>query len=309
MGWLDIFVIMVLIIALAFGAYFFYNEIYNPAKSSGGYLAENQEMFINLPQQSKQFYPGMRFPEKKIAYNFADECDIRKKTNVRTAFSILDERTTLSFYESLEKGISVLCSKSAPKSEDSSHFIAGEGGPTKILNASTFYIIEGARIELFREERCENPNIALHEILHALGFDHNNNDVSIMYPVTSCKQEIDDSIINTINYLYNIESLPDMAISKINLNKTGRYMNFQITLNNYGLADYKDSILKVYADEEKIEEFEITNIELGHAKIFTATNVKAGGSTKVVRFEIVSKNNQRELRKDNNSVSISLSNE
>ncbi|MEK6910626.1 MAG: matrixin family metalloprotease [Nanoarchaeota archaeon] len=307
MGWGDLILVIVLLGALLFGLQFFYNEYYNVDSLTESFVADNPETLSGLTEQSKQFYPGMRFSEKEIGYNFADECDDLKKENVRKAFSILDARTIVSFSENADiEGISILCSKIAPKAEDKGHFVAGEGGPTKILNASVFYIIKEAQIELYRDEKCETPNIALHEILHALGFDHNSNEKSILYPITSCEQEIDDALINSINALYKIESLPDLAITKVDLNKTGRYLNFEIVLSNQGLQNYGESKLFVHGGGEQIGEFKIDEIEVGHSKIFSVTNLKISNDANIVSFEVESSVSRNEMNMNNNKVSINI---
>ncbi len=307
MGWGDLILIIVLIGALIFAGNMFYEEYYDITSQAESYIADDSKSLEGLTQQSNQFYPSMRFPDKEIGYEFADECDDLRKENVRKAFSIIDEMSVLSFSEEGDKEkISILCSKIAPRTEDKGHFVAGEGGPTKILNASVFYVIKEAQIELYRNEKCETPNIAIHEILHALGFDHNSNEESILYPITSCQQEIDDSLINSINHIYSIESLPDVSIVKVDLNKTGRYLNFEIVLGNQGLKDYEESQLKVYADEEEIGNFKIDKIEIGHSKIFSVTNLKISREAKKISFEIESSLTINELNKENNKAIINL---
>lgn len=307
MGWGSVVFLLVLVGCFSLGLYLFYNEMYNVNSQVQTFVADNPAVLTGLTGQSKQFYPNMRFADKKISYSFADDCDDLKKASVRQAFSILDEKSIIEFYEgSGTDGIAVYCSQMAPKSEEKDHFVAGEGGPTKILNASVFYIIEQAQIELYRDEKCATPHVSIHEILHALGFDHNNNEKSILYPVTSCDQEIDNQIIDTINNLYSVKSLPDIAISKIDVNKTGRYLNFEITLSNFGLKDYENSVLTISDDSGKIGEFNIDKIEIGHAKIFTVTNEKISNSAKEVTFEIKSDISKEELKTDNNKISISL---
>lgn len=307
MGWVDVILIIVLFGALLFGLNFFYDNFYNVDSLTESYVADNPLPLDRLTQQSKQFYPNMRFYQKEIGYNFANECDDLKKESVRKAFSIIGERTIISFSENAGiDGVSVVCSRIVPKAEDEGHFVAGEGGPTKILNASVFYIIKEAQIELYRNEKCETPNIALHEILHALGFDHNSNENSILYPITSCNQEVDDSLINSINSLYGIESLPDVSISKVDLNKTGRYLNFEIFLSNQGLNDYGESRLFVQADGKQIGEFKIDEIEVGHSKIFSVTNLRISNEAKIVSFEVESSLSRNERSKDNNKVSINI---
>src|SRR3989344_7859555 len=190
---------------------------------------DNGDNYV-LPSKSYQFYPEMRFSSNKISYSIADKCDFERKNDVIAAFNILDEKTVIDFYESDKGNIQVLCSEIPPEPEQEGHFIAGEGGPSKIINATKFSIIEEGKISLYREEKCDEPLVAIHEILHALGFDHNNNKNSVLYPVTSCREKIDDYIVDEINRLYSIQSLPDMAIERASVKKKGAYMDFSMTI-------------------------------------------------------------------------------
>ena len=54
-------------------------------------------------------------------------------------------------------------------------FIAGEGGPTNITVSGKYNVITHGSILLIRESRCSIPTIAIHELLHVLGFKHSNN--------------------------------------------------------------------------------------------------------------------------------------
>src|SRR3989344_2710956 len=53
----------------------------------------------NLPSQSYQFYPRMRYPDKEITYLVADACSITKRKNIQDAITILESRTSLIFTE------------------------------------------------------------------------------------------------------------------------------------------------------------------------------------------------------------------
>jgi len=65
---------------------------------------------------------------------------------------------------------------------------------------------------LLRKSSCSTPNIAIHELLHALGFKHSSNPENIMYHITQCEQNISKDMIDYINELYAIPSLPDLKL-------------------------------------------------------------------------------------------------
>lgn len=313
MGFGNIIVIGILLIALGLGSYMFYtlaDERYNQQSIEREFTASPENELEKISNESVQFYPNMRFSEREITYEVEDACSEKQKEDVIRAFNILDELTILDFSENPQDGkIRILCSNIAPKPEQKNHFVAGEGGPTKIINASRFYVIEEAEISLFRQERCEKPNIALHEILHGLGFDHTSNKESIMYPVTDCEQEVTSDIISEISELYLIPSRADLTITKLSANTTGRYLNFGIWIENQGLKDVNNATLLLRSGNEQVGEFSLNEIFTGRRVIFTVNNIRLPRNSEGIVFEVKAENEEQELNIENNKVSFSLANE
>lgn len=252
-----------------------------------------------------QFYPNMRYRDKEISYTISASCDAGKKLDAERAFSLISGKTVLKFYPLERDGeINVLCADIAPLPEEKGHFVAGEGGPSEIINTSMFAVIFSGKVSLYKKNECSDPNVAIHEILHALGFDHNNDKKSIMYPITQCDQEIDSYIINEINRLYSIESVPDLVIKKITATKTGRRLSFEIEIANFGLHDSNGSVLDVYAEDKLIKEFDLGDIALGIKKILTVENLEVNRDTVDISFRV--KTSENELDKTNNNVEMKL---
>lgn len=264
------------------------------------YIAEkNNFTFSN----ESQFYPNTRYRDKVISYHIEDVCDNRKREDMIGAFDKISSRTVLTFVENKENPeITVLCSEIPPESSGKGHIVAGEGGPSEIVNATQFSVVLSGKISLFRSEKCDEPMIATHELLHALGFDHTNNTRSIMYPVSDCSQIIDRKIVDEINKLYSIPSYADLKIEDLAASKKGRYLNFNINISNIGLADSFNSSLEVYSDGSKIKEFEMNEIEIGTKKIFSVENVKFFGEGKAIDFVVST--NESEITKENNRVRL-----
>jgi hypothetical protein len=309
---LDFIVLLLLLGALGFGAYVFWlnfpgePEEYASFVSNFSGIIEKQTENVNASNTLVQFYPNMRYADKNISYRLESACTSEKWEDIKSAFEILSERTILTFYEAREKPeIKVLCSEAVMEAEEAGHFIAGEGGPSEIINTSNYAVILNGKISLYRAERCGEPKIAIHEILHALGFDHYNNTNSIMYPITGCNQEIDEEIVEDINNLYSTKSLPDLAIESITANKTGRYLNFDINISNDGLKDSKWAELNIYSGNEEIANFTIGELEIGMKKMMFVQNVLLSGDSDRLEFVIDSKN-EGELSLKNNRAEISL---
>ncbi len=211
-----------------------------------GFKERNHNFSLNDSGRGMQFYPNMRFPTPNISYRISD-CPLGKQGDMERAFEIISNETVLGFYSIQDnEEISVTCdSKNKVEGE---LFIAGEGGPTNIVKTSDFNVIKNGQILLIRESQCENPNVAIHELLHVLGFDHSTNPDNIMYNVSECNQEIGQDIIDAINILYSAPSYPDLSVENASAVMHGKYLDVNLTVMNNGLRDSENSMLEIYAD-------------------------------------------------------------
>lgn len=254
-----------------------------------------------------QFYLNMRYQHSNISYWIEPLCGETKTKGILNALAILSRNTSLRFYLGNENAeIKYLCSKTSSTPEQESHYIAGEGGPIDIINASVYSIILSGEVALYRTEKCNEPKVTLHETLHALGFNHNTNPRSIMYPVTSCNQEIDEYLIREINNLYEAEALPDLVIESVNASKTEGYLNFNIVVSNLGLEAAEDVKLTVYLDGSQIKEYDLGSIGLGARKMLEVKGAKMplSISSGQIRFAVRTEGGQREISTANNEVKL-----
>ncbi|MDO8459598.1 MAG: matrixin family metalloprotease [Nanoarchaeota archaeon] len=301
MKFLDVIIIMGLIAALCFGLYFLWSNL--PPTASVEFESYKNNISENTPAKSVQFYPNMRYEDKEISYSLSPNCTNKKRTDATNAFELLQSKTVLSFYESTgDPEIIILCSNIIPQAEEKNHFVAGEGGPVKIINTSSYSVILTGKVSLYSPEKCDEPKVSTHEILHALGFDHNNNKESIMYPITDCNQEIDRYIIDEINNLYKEPSLPDLEIESITANKTGKYLNFKATIANNGLKESKNSSLEVIVNNNVIKTFQLGMFDVGTIQYLTITNLQISSDADTINLII--KTSEAELSKDNNKATI-----
>ncbi|MDP4039500.1 MAG: CARDB domain-containing protein [Candidatus Pacearchaeota archaeon] len=300
-----VLIMMFLLVILGFLLYFLYLNL--PGKEAVGFeqVVGNVETII-VGGVSEQFYENMRYRDKKISYVISENCGEKKRVSMEEAFSKLEDLTVLEFFPSDNPELSILCEDLAPEAGHEDYFVAGEGGPSEVINGTLYSVILSGEIALFREERCSESKIAVHELLHALGFNHNGNPNSILYPTLDCNQKIDDEIINDINRLYSFASLPDLKIHTVNATKAGRYLNFYIEVLNQGLWDAYDADLTIKVDGKEVQDFHLETIKIGARKILSVENLKISGSAERITFVIDNKNMIDEIFENNNDADLIL---
>ncbi len=298
MGWKSFFgyiVTIFLIMILFFYWYFPLKTIYFGTSSSG-----NSNFSLNSSgNDSMQFYSNLRYREPNISYNIID-CPLKKTDEMKTAFTMIQNLTQLKFYSvNQNEEISVTCNSTSRVSEGL--FIAGEGGPTNITTSGGFNVIYRGSILLIKESDCEIPNIAIHELFHALGFDHSKNPNNVMYPVSQCGQRIGNDTINTIKQLYSFPSLPDLILENVSATMDGRYLNANLTVRNVGLKDAPGGTMEIYADGKMVQSIKFNPLAIGYGRKILINNIfifqKSIGE---LRFFI--KTDFDELSKQNNEV-------
>ena len=262
-------------------------------------VLNSQEDFVNLNSSTTpQFYLNMRYPNSNISYRVND-CPVKKKEDARDAFDILSNLTDLNFYSVLEnEEITVSCDDTLKT--EGGLFIAGEGGPTNITVSGNFNVIRAGRILLIKDSECPKPNVAIHEILHALGFTHSNNSWNIMYNVSKCSQEIGEETIKKINELYSIESLPNLEFEDVDGNIDGRTLTLTFGVRNNGLARAEKFVVEIYNAEDLVETINSDSLGIGEGVKISLVKTIYSFSLEDIRLEIVS--NQNELSKEDNSL-------
>ncbi len=264
----------------------------------------NNNFTLETSNIKMQFYENMRFPEREISYNI-HECSLKKRNDMLDAFDIVSNLTMLDFYEKENAEIKITCDETTRFKEGL--FIAGEGGPTQIVKAGNFNVILSGTILLIRDSKCSKPNVAIHELFHVLGFTHSENKNNIMYNYSSCSQTIGGDNIELINGLYSIESNPDLTFEPNETFATmkGRYLNLNFSIRNNGLSQAKESAVKVYVDNEEIEEVELDNLGIGKGTKIILTNIWVSDINPKL-IELVIEADFEELDKQNNVVSLKV---
>lgn len=292
------FVAIVIFIGLVLSGVYFYDAIMQ--KSQYDSYSNN----ISAPSVSGQFYKNMRYPDRVITYSLSPDCNFKKQDDITGAFAALEKGTVLKFVKQDEGEIVFYCTQLQAAPDETGHFIAGEGGPSKIIDAGRFSVILSGKISLYRPEKCDSPKVAIHEILHALGFDHNSNKKSILYPITECDQEIDQYIFDNLNELYTIDSKSDIVINSASAVKDGPYLNFALNISNQGLKESKGSELIVSADDKQIDTFNVGKLNIGITSSIKVNNVPLIGNPKRIIFQV--NTDESELSKENNRAELTL---
>jgi len=184
-------------------------------------------------------------------------------------------------------------------------FIAGEGGPSNITQTDNFNVIKNGMILLIRPSECENPNVALHELIHALGFTHSENPNNIMYNISNCKQTLGEDIPQMINLLYGYPSQPDLSFENSSASMKGKYLDVTISVRNNGLIDSPPAKIIVYADESIVQETTLDSLEVGSGKIITLTNIWVK-QISVSKIKFVINASFEELDKSDNTLVLEI---
>ncbi len=250
-----------------------------------------------------QFYDNMRYVNSNISY-LIYECPLAKQNEMQRAFEIIENESVLEFYSvNSDEEISVTCESKSKIKEGM--FIGGEGGPTNITKTNNFNVILHGSVLLIRETKCQNPNIALHELLHALGFDHSSNKNNVMYGVVKCPQTMGQDIPSLINELYSYPSYPDLALENVSASMSGRLLNLNLTIRNHGLKKSAEAEVVIYAEDKIIKELYLTPLEIGTGRMMLLTNVWVS-KINFDQLVILIKADFDELNKQNNRVILQI---
>lgn len=273
----------------------------DPVSMSSSQTLPTQVAIINYGL-TPVFTENLRFNHNNISYSISPTCSATRRKSMIDAFNMFEEEMKIiSFYEvNLGADIDVECSNNhIPISENL--FAAGEGGPSKIINTSTFKTIEKGKISLYDDQRCEYPIVELHELLHVFGFDHSENPASIMYNISQCNQRITPDMVEIINELYSIEPLPDASIGELTAVKRGRYLDFNITVLNEGLQGIDNINLTIITEEKIIQTIGMKEIDIGYGRKLEAKNVKLPSlKSETISFIIDYEESIREFNEANN---------
>lgn len=294
-----IFLVMVIILLGGYSIYSFMSEEMEFSANPRNYNFS----LNNSSTDGMQYYPNMRYLEKEISYRI-DNCEKKKSQDMRDAFRIIENVTMLEFYEvPYNEELYITCNETTKFEKNM--FIAGEAVPSKVVPTGLYNIILRGEILLIKDSTCENPNIAIHELLHTLGFNHSNNPNNIMYPVSSCKQTIGEEIPKLINEVYSVENLPDLMFEEATAQKRGIYLDINASIRNAGLKDANEFILDIISDGKTMKQFKIEKTEIGTGKKVTLT-ILLLTKFNLDNLNLYINSTDMELNKENNNIPLEI---
>ncbi len=302
MGWRIFFSLLFIIVVIGLLVFYWFIPTRTTEFIPRGPINSNFSL-SNSVAIDMQFYPNMRYPSRIITYKIYN-CSLQKKNDMERAFEILSNKTILKFNPAENEEISVTCDNKVKMEEGL--FIAGEGGPTKIVQTDLFNVILKGKVLLIRDSSCPNPNIAIHELLHALGFDHSENKNNIMYPVSKCEQTIGDDTIALINELYKTPTYPDLSFENVSAVLNGRYLKAEISVKNDGLIVSKEGKIFIYADDDLENTFDLKPLDIGAGLKMTLENVWISRRNPE-KLKFVIDYDFEELDKNNNEIILEVS--
>lgn len=299
-----LFAFLVLLIVVLLLIYFFV-PLNTVNLSSPGFF-QNSSVYMNnsFGDSNLQFYDNMRYRSNRISYRIDDDCTLQKKNDMQQALDIISNLSVLEFYPAIYgEEITVTCSETNIVQGDT--FIGGEGGVTNVTISGDFNVIFNGQILLIRDAQCPTPNIAVHELLHALGFDHSPNPGNIMYETYDCSQTIGDEIPAFINQIYSVPEKPDLVFEDVEAVLHGKYLDANVSLRNNGLTYSPDSTLIISADGKEVKSVDVSSLGIGFGRKIGLTNLWIN-QINVNEITFTIKGDFEEFSKDNNVYTLAV---
>ncbi len=195
----------------------------------------------------------------------------------------------------------------------------------KFLDTERFKVIQSAEIQLLTKEDgkvftdLDMVNLAMHEIGHAIGLDHVDSKDSIMYPKLNLPsvevKQISILDLDALKQIYKLPAKPDMILIEANATKstisslirTRYFVNISVTVQNEGLSDAQESILKILTDGETAKTSVVPKLEVGNKYLLFFGNLEVSSDFSSVELITDPENSIDELDEGNNKIILKIS--
>jgi hypothetical protein len=195
---------------------------------------------------------------------------------MKRVFQIISEETqTVYFYESALPKIVIYCSEQKGEERESS-YVAGEGGPNKVILLDLYPLIVDGKIYLYSQEKknnCEYPVVEIHELMHVFGFDHINKTNEVLYPYVNCEQRLTEDIVNELKRIYTEKPKADLILKNLSVMTHEMYLDFNLTILNRGLIVSQNVSLLITSPEKTVYTSPIEDLQPGISQTINVKNI------------------------------------
>ena len=174
---------------------------------NGGFLSDSSYL-LAYPvldedgyNRSEMSVPNSKWSHTNLTYKINEKCSDVQTSSIDLAFYYIEQNTSLNFLEV------PIISSSDITLDCPSPLDNGMLGLSLIIPYPRLHdvIIYKSYIWFYGEHKVCPDKIAMHEILHSLGFDHNKNDKSILYSYAGdeCdRMEVNQYFYDELNEVY-----------------------------------------------------------------------------------------------------------
>lgn len=181
----------------------------------------------------------------------------------------------------------------------------GEGGPVEAYTINDFVIIEKSEMLVtFTTKQCSEPIRVMHEIGHALGFDHSKNESSFMYQYEECNQVFTDELRQAVNKIYGEYAFPDLTITQANARWENNFLNISFWIENIGTRASQRSKVLVHIDNEVIWKDDIEPLLAGWYIDFSELSIFVETPPEKITIAVDPYDSLTEINEKNNFIEL-----
>lgn len=193
----------------------------------------------------------------------------------------------------------------------------------KFINISGTGLIQSADIQLLTKSgpkqlsTIDMTNLAIHEMGHALGLNHSDDENDIMYPILVVPSKeikgIPDKEVSRLQEIYSVEPEPDLRIIEANVSKatvkritTFYLINISLIIENNGLVDAISPQMAISTDGIAVKNDTLPDIQIGNSLSVTLGNLRVEKDFSAIEIMLDPNNVIDELNETNNFINVEV---